>query len=394
MQPVDLRASAPFSRYAPFANGMGRISFKEVLAMLDVISGSDGVWFDCFTPGCNTGVIDTSLPADLAFSPEISIDWFTCTFRQAGGWSRDDILLLCATLALPLKDYESGGGFLGYGESYRFPWGIVGFGGDSQAETCCFSLNGSGIAFLLASGIDPLTTFRVMIGMGAKVTRFDIALDDYAGFLSYERLSNSIGAGAYVSTSRAGIAETRSHVKRGDSFTGRDDQGFTFYVGSRQSETFARIYNKAAEQKEDRHHVRVELEIKGQKADATFRAWLGVDFAAVFACGLARRVIDFKEPGKDSNVSRHKTCAWWEAFLSYCDKIRVVVVSARPTKTVESVINWIARQVAPSLFVVYRALGPGALARLAEEGRERLSLDLKGALSMALNWQELATVEG
>lgn len=100
--------------------------------------------------------------------------------------------------------------------------------------------------------VNPRAVLRQALSMGANVTRIDIAID-WFNLLELETLKAKLDAGQ---------AETRA--RDWNLITGR--KGSTLYVGSRTSEKFLRIYDKAAEQGVDGPWYRIELECKGDFA--------------------------------------------------------------------------------------------------------------------------------
>jgi len=84
--------------------------------------------------------------------------------------------------------------------------------------------------------------------------RIDIALDGKDSGLDIKRL--------YRMLTKNTIAITKS--KQYNLITG--SSGDTLYIGSRTSEQFMRIYDKAAEQHQDGDWKRIELELKGSRA--------------------------------------------------------------------------------------------------------------------------------
>lgn len=100
--------------------------------------------------------------------------------------------------------------------------------------------------------VNPRAVLRQALAMGANVTRIDIAIDT-PRWLDLEGYKNALDRGQ---------AETRA--RDWNLITGR--KGQTLYVGSRTSEKFLRIYDKAAEQGTDSTWYRIELECKGDFA--------------------------------------------------------------------------------------------------------------------------------
>lgn len=204
---------------------------------------------------------------------------------------------------------------------------------------------------------------------GAKFTRVDFALDDRAGVLSMETMEAALKGGLTVSRARAWEPRGARPLDGGPAAGGR-----TLTLGSRASETYVRIYDKAAEQRSkgravEGHWVRVELETKGKRATALVREVCDHGLRAV--AGYLRGHLDFKERGTHSQKERWNTADWWATFLRGAAKLRLAVEPA--VRTIEDVKGWFRHQVAPSLALIL-AVAQGDLSWLmevAKEGEER-----------------------
>lgn len=117
--------------------------------------------------------------------------------------------------------------------------------GSAQGVHCSFS--GQALA-----QVNPRAVLRNALSMGANVTRIDIAIDWYK-FLDLRWMKESADDGGVVTRARDwNLIQGRT--------------GSTLYVGSRTSDKFLRIYDKAAEQGTDGPWYRIELECKGDFA--------------------------------------------------------------------------------------------------------------------------------
>lgn len=223
---------------------------------------------------------------------------------------------------------------------------------------------------LASSGRDPEQVLCELHQLGAKFTRIDLAADDQQGFLDLKEIARKTVNKCEI------VCQAHEGNHNHGSF-GKTVEGHTEYYGSRKSETFVRIYDKAAEQRAKGkaapdHWVRVEFEYKRARAHAvaahiaTHRAdWRNA------AKGWFLAYLDFKEPGRDSHKSRWVSCAWWLAFLEYASKVRLVL--QKVVKTVADVKRWIEQQVAPSLFVLASTIGRDEIFQIIGEGSARLS---------------------
>jgi phage replication initiation protein len=223
---------------------------------------------------------------------------------------------------------------------------------------------------LVASGIDPVVVLSDLYRMGAKFTRVDLAADDTLWLLDLEEIARKSKDKCEI------VCQAHSGNKYEGTF-GKSRDGHTETYGSRHSETFVRIYDKAAEQKAKTgqviaHWIRVEFEYKDARAQAV------ADYIATHretwreaARGWFLAYLDFKEPGQDANRSRWETCDWWLKFLENASKKRLFI--SRAVKTVDEVKNWVNKQVAPSLFVLAMTIGHDDLFRMVGEASARIS---------------------
>jgi len=307
----------------------------------------------------------------------LSIDWLSVTL-PATSWTSGDPREILELLDLPRDDFEERDrGFYAYSCSAVICGGaaIVAWGGKRQNGTLHISFPGSALAFFRdvlerkAVGL-----LDLLLNLDAKVTRLDLAFDDRPAVsgecstLSYEKFMECLQSGDLLSRMR-NYQVVHDKVKIGKVFDAAT-QGWTIYVGSRCSNSFIRIYNKAAEQAVEGPWVRVELVVKGDKAPVFARAWQAKGFASGYAVGLLLGLLDFKERVDDSNKSRWPTAAFWTDFLGTFEKVTVKVTAKM--RSAEQTRRWVFRQVAPALAVLDLVWGNNIWLSLVEDGASRL----------------------
>jgi len=118
-----------------------------------------------------------------------------------------------------------------------------------------------------------------------RCTRVDLALDVRDEKLIISKLASIVKHGSTKVKTKS-----YSHILS-------QDGGETLYLGSRQSEQYLRIYNKAAQQEIAGDWIRIELELKGSRAHQ-----IGVQLAmtkdsemAAVTRGLIKNLADFDE---------------------------------------------------------------------------------------------------
>lgn len=133
-------------------------------------------------------------------------------------------------------------------------------------------------------------------------TRLDVAFDDRdTQLIDLGRLWCELEERNYVS---------KSKWQREDN----SDGGRTIYLGSKHSEMFFRIYDKAKERGyDDMHWVRLELQLRRDYASSFVLnpAPLNEKFIGVLA-----KQWRFIEPSTDSNKSRCENAYWWDELIN------------------------------------------------------------------------------
>lgn len=179
------------------------------------------------------------------------------------------------------------------------------------------------------------------------VTRADWALDDRKGLLSLERILEADEKGAIVTRWQGlTVIQNRQRGQR---------RGWTVYIGSRSSEAFCRIYDKAAEQGRDGvHWVRFEFETKGAFADALAREVLAHGAGAVVQ--QINRRIRFVQPSTtDSNTRRAQVANWWAAFVGSIQQGASLLCGEKVQATISAMAAWVERQAGPALATIIKA---------------------------------------
>ncbi len=308
------------------------------------------------------------------------IDYLAVTFKNP-----DNGLQIAQTVfgpGLPWTELDRGG----YGYTGSCSRGSVkiyhGGRGDASGTVLvvasgdgCRQLEDEGVitdALYTEEGLHPWQGFlSSLVDFGVNFPRIDFALDDTEGLLDLDVIDASANAG-HLSTHFKEYRRVRSRSILDGSLTGD-----TLYFGSRHSNMWVRVYNKGLEQLQkgiaDTPDVwtRAEVEAKNSRALALVNAYISEGAAAV--AGVLRSILDFKDPNdNDTNKCRRQTVDWWLIFLDHASKYRLMMAPA--SRTVEKVVAWLARSVAPSLHMVANANGGGMglVHALIEHGGARL----------------------
>jgi hypothetical protein len=128
----------------------------------------------------------------------------------------------------------------------------------------------------------------------------------------------------------------------------------TAYLGSRQSERFLRVYNLHG-------YTRLEMEYKGARANMVFHrlAASPPEKWHEIALGHLRDYIDVMRP-------------WWKRFVGEVGRAYAKIVDIKQA-ALERVVEWLEKQVAPSLSVINDTCGLEVLLWMIDIGRERRS---------------------
>jgi phage replication initiation protein len=291
------------------------------------------------------------------------LDWLSFTLpHESGRESVQELFGEISARPVGMRGYSHSGSILGTG--------VVGWSPERPEQGVHVQLPASALSRLAeidaAVANDPRGFLRYLLDLGAKIRRFDPAFDDREGMLSLDKVRACVESGAVVTRWRK---VDRVHCLVGG-------KGETLYFGSRASESFLRIYNKQAETMErggedPGHWVRVELELKGNKAHEVVRRYITERLG--FVVGLLRGLIEFKDAEADCNKSRWPVVGWWEAFLGGFEKVKLSLPHEKPT--IDSAKHWVFHQVGPSLSFIVQYEG-GCMDWVYEtiaEGGRRLS---------------------
>jgi DNA relaxase NicK len=190
-----------------------------------------------------------------------------------------------------------------------------------------------------------------------QCSRLDIALDDYDKYLDPSLMVEAIEANDYAGFRVASFIRNLSN------------DGFTLYLGSRESEHFVRYYNKSAESNGEVDSYRFESEFKGDKS-AHLAKVLSLTSTVQEAYSMLNQMIFGKVnfyDAKRKNLARNQMCEWWTSFVSRITSHVFCINNSRKKTSIESKIAWIRRQVAKSLATIKTCFGVDAYADFLAE---------------------------
>lgn len=195
-------------------------------------------------------------------------------------------------------------------------------------------------------------------------TRCDLKIDDHQGLLDMNEIQTAVSNGLVVAKCKK-IRNYNEHDKVSGVFTGRG-----VYLGSRKSGMFVRIYDKALEQGVDHHWIRVELELKGNKASAAMKLTQKFEIGELVS-GLLKSYVSFREYATDSNRYRWPVTKWWDLFLAGVDRLKLEVPIADNLATQEGRLAWFVSNSATFAELV-DTCGTGIIPAMYQEGKQKL----------------------
>lgn len=201
------------------------------------------------------------------------------------------------------------------------------------------------------------------------LTRLDCALDDRTSLVPLSTIKHAIGAGQRVTRAdrMQSISSRSIHTDT--------PSGETLYLGSPQSQTLLRIYDKRLElQSKERedwqdYGIRWELELKKDRAQVCGQvlSYLEETDWLEFMVGVLQGYVDFRATTRDEEEEfryRAPLLDWWLLLTDGFKKGRLVV--EKEAQTLLKVKRWVSQSVAPML-AVSCAADPGGQAWLEKQ---------------------------
>lgn len=250
-----------------------------------------------------------------------TVDWVTCSF------SGTDVFSVISILGLQPDQFSFAEKYSwGYPNTATFGNIRIFYTPDEKQypkahKGCCLNMSGQGCREFesYSPSLSWPMLFSRMDLLGGNFTRLDLAYDDRTGVIILPRLAMDISDRNFI-----GHAKKTERLYSDD--IENDIQGLTVYVGSRKSDLFIRIYDKAAERgypSGEFHWVRVEIQMRNDRAMMASRA-VATDphIGNVFA-GILANYLRILQPTGDSNKSRWPTADYWLKILHDVSSLRL-----------------------------------------------------------------------
>lgn len=176
-----------------------------------------------------------------------------------------------------------------------------------------FEFSGAGCrSFEDFSSLDWFSLFRkVLDNLTSNITRLDIAFDDHSGIFPLYVICQDVLDNNFVSPSR--FYEVVQSSK-----------GSSVYIGSPASMIRLRFYDKAAERSVPGHWIRLEMQLRSDRAlQFTNLLYNNKEDAFNLFRSVVYNQIRFVSPGLDSNKSRWFNTSYWDSFVADSLKVRL-----------------------------------------------------------------------
>jgi DNA relaxase NicK len=220
---------------------------------------------------------------------------------------------------------------------------------------------------------------RILKVQGGRASRLDIAIDDYSKSITGELFGEALREGNF----KYYDVSSYTAYQNGNG-------GWTYTMGSRQSDRYVRYYNKGVESEGRIDSYRLEVELKGGQALGVFDELcecVGADDMLVKAAGYCIGAIELVDRGADVNISRCPRLSWWDEF---CCRVGTAIrykVESLPSTIFRS-MEWISRSVTTTIATIFEAMG-------ADLGRMWLDREIsKGATRLdSRHWARVETYQ-
>lgn len=233
------------------------------------------------------------------------VDWLAFTVPY---WARFELPLW---MSKPTKAIKARNG---YNVAFENDMGVKIYQHDKRPEMGTHVvLSGSVMAAYVERETELL---KWVIAGGFKVTRIDMALDVKDSDFRPELVTRKIEK-----------HEHRTHARNFPLWKDAIGRGFTQYIGKKSSETFVRIYDKAAEMAISGNWTRIEITFTGSRALSATKTYM----ESKDCRGLVRGFVDFP------------TWEQWRKIMS--SDVQKITVE----KTISDTRKWLLGQCAPAL---------------------------------------------
>lgn len=235
------------------------------------------------------------------------VDWLSFTTKID---SVNSVIELLGLTSLPFEEMK---GLNGYSDSYFYNGIRINLNGHNDNMGVFVDMSGTGCrTFETYTTTDFDTIFTHIISYdGYNATRLDVAFDDKEGIIPIKKLASDTLEGNFVSKFHDWDAHYSS-------------KGLTVYQGSAKSDIMLRIYDKARERKVDGHWIRVEMQLRQDRAGEFIRQYVAGRNLGDLFCGVLQNYVRYVKPSDtDSNKQRWSMRKYWQKLVNNAVKVKL-----------------------------------------------------------------------
>ena len=246
----------------------------------------------------------------------ILYDWLTVSFLNV---DKDTIIHLLGLDSAAWQEQQNGSR-LRYGHRISFDGISVHYTDDfdlKHNQGCCLEMSGQGCRDYETFGKgDWWLLFDFIRLVKGRVTRLDIAYDDFQGLIPIDIMAYM--AARYLYTARSQKMRIMQESEDADP----DHLGISVCHGSKSSNIYIRCYDKRVERHawEIPHWIRMEVQLRNDDCSG-FLAASG-DLGDKL-CGVLANYLNYRCPGTDSHKDRWKVAPWWVNLLRGVSAIKI-----------------------------------------------------------------------
>lgn len=294
------------------------------------------------------------LSSELNTDLFIGIDWFQCTFysMRKSYFEKKDVLTMFATLLRISEEDITYSEKRFYNYKYCLEYrDIKLFFGDEKYNHCNLQLTGDGCRLLdemlLENSEDYFDFFRTVKEYKGKITRIDVAIDDFTVLFELEKLEKIIREENNRILTKFQSFNFMHETKNGIS------KGMTIYCGSKKSDLFLRFYKKGVQleqegKKIDKDFNRFEIVMRDDKANSFFKQIVTTKLLEEKAISVLNNYFSVFETDE-----RVKYWDKWEKLIQGSKKFKFENV--KKIKTIERKKSYLISQASTSLALVLQA---------------------------------------
>ena len=211
-------------------------------------------------------------------------------------------------------------------------------------------------SFLLAQQRNWYDFFTDCFKVGAVMKRVDLAINDRTGILDIPELTKKCKAEECISVFRSFKSYRSGELVRREEKMG---MGNTLYIGSLKSEVYFCLYEKDYEQytklgiplEEAETKNRFEIRLKNERATFAVQDLLQYRDVERTTFAIINRYLRFADRNDEKERRNWPTNQRWKLFMGN-DRQTLKLTTEPEPYTLERTLNWLARQVAPTLKMV------------------------------------------